>query len=541
MRSERALGTLSRVLRRLSFVGIAAGIAVSTMWHGCAGTNNDYMGNIVDGGTDDGPPPGSDLTCQKTPDPDVPDSSFVDNNCDGIDGDVNNAIFVSPSGDDTFAGTRENPVKTITQGIKLAQQQGKTGVYLDKGTYSGSVLMVAGIGVYGGYDSGNLWARSAANESLIQGGTTAITLSNIAKETHLELVSVKSADGTSAGQSSYGVFVVNSSGPVIIGQAKINSGNGANGTSPTAPTDVITPVAANGATGGNGCTGGGCNPAGPGGKGGLNSCLATSPVETVETDRSVTAAVAAQLVWAAHPAQAVVAVHRETASSAYTKERAAVVAPMAEQAQTARSGHSRSQSPLRTSPQPDTHQPAAETAGSGPTVAARAVVVQVVAAQVAHAIQTRAVVVVVVAQVAAQRLRALAVAVVVDRSVSISSRAPSRSTPQRWPAVRLATAAMAQTVRWVALPELAPLVEQARKTAQAAVVVPMVARAATPAQVRAAAAVRATVCTRRCRRWSPTAFRPAAAHLARLATAAKPPSKAHCPKHRLASSDKLRL
>ncbi|MBL8633097.1 MAG: hypothetical protein JNM40_07715 [Myxococcales bacterium] len=276
MRSERALGTLNRVLRRLSFVGIAAGIAVSTMWNGCAGTNPDAVGNIVDGGTDDGPPPGSDLTCQKTPDPDVPDSLFIDNNCDGIDGDIANAIFVSPSGDDTFAGTRENPVKTVTQGIKLAQQQGKTGVYLDKGIYTGSVAMVAGIGVYGGYDSGNLWARSAANESLIQGGTTAITLSNIAKETHLELVSVKSADGTSAGQSSYGVFVVNSSGPVIIGQAKINSGNGANGTSPTAPTDVITPVAANGATGGNGCTGGGCNPAGPGGKGGQNTCSAVA-------------------------------------------------------------------------------------------------------------------------------------------------------------------------------------------------------------------------------------------------------------------------
>ncbi|MFO0621705.1 MAG: hypothetical protein U0745_09935 [Polyangia bacterium] len=48
---------------------------------------------------------------------------------------------------------------------------------------------------------------------------------------------------------------------------------------------------------------------------------------------------------------------------------------------------------------------------------------------------------------------------------------------------------------------------------------------------------RATVCARRCRRWSPAAFRPAAARLARLATAAKPPSRAHCPKHRLASSD----
>ena len=276
MRSERALGTLNRVLRRLSFVGIAAGIAVSTMWNGCAGTNPDAVGNIVDGGTDDGPPPGSDLTCQKTPDPDVPDSLFIDNNCDGIDGDIANAIFVSPSGDDTFAGTRENPVKTVTQGIKLAQQQGKTGVYLDKGIYTGSVAMVAGIGVYGGYDSGNLWARSAANESLIQGGTTAVTLSNIAKETHLELVSVKSADGTTAGQSSYGVFVVNSSGPIIIGQAKVNAGNAASGNSPTAPADVITPVAANGATGGNGCTGGGCNPAGPGGKGGTNTCTAVA-------------------------------------------------------------------------------------------------------------------------------------------------------------------------------------------------------------------------------------------------------------------------
>ena len=225
MRSERALGTLSRVVRRLSFVGLAAGLAASALWNGCAGSNTDYMGNIVDGGTDDGPPPGSDLTCLKTPDPDAPDSMFVDNNCDGIDGDASNAIFASPNGDDTFAGTRENPVKTITQAIKLAQQQSKAGVYLDKGIYAGSVTLVAGINVYGGYDSGNLWARSAVNESLIQGGPTAVTASNLNKETHLELVSVKSADGTAPGQSSYGIFVANSSGPVIIGQAKINAGN----------------------------------------------------------------------------------------------------------------------------------------------------------------------------------------------------------------------------------------------------------------------------------------------------------------------------
>lgn len=272
MRSERALGTLGRFLRRFSFVGIAAGIAVGALWNGCAGSNTDYNGNIVDGGYNgDGPPPGSDLTCAKTPDPDVPDSNFVDNNCDGIDGDYTQAIFASPNGDDTNAGTRETPVKTIAQAIKLAQQQGLPSVYLDKGLYSGSVTMVAGISIYGGYDSGNLWSRAAANDSQIVGGTTAVTGTNINKETHLELVSVKSADGTSPGQSSYGVFIVNSSGPVILGQMKVNSGVGANGLSPTTPADVITPATADAPAGQNGCTGGGCN-GGAGSSGGVNTC-----------------------------------------------------------------------------------------------------------------------------------------------------------------------------------------------------------------------------------------------------------------------------
>jgi hypothetical protein len=262
---------LGRVVKRLSFVGIAVGIAAGALWNGCAGSNTDYMGTIVDGGSDDGPPPGSDLTCQKTPDPDVPDSNFLDNNCDGIDGDATQAIFASPNGDDTFVGTRENPVKTIGQAIKLAQQKGLPGVYLDKGIYAGSVTLVAGINVYGGYDSGNLWARSATNDSQIQGGTTAVTANGLAKETHLELVSVTAANGSTPGQSSYGVFIANSSGPIILGQLKVNAGIAANGLSPNNPADAVTPATANASPGGNGCTGGGCN-GGAGSNGGANTC-----------------------------------------------------------------------------------------------------------------------------------------------------------------------------------------------------------------------------------------------------------------------------
>ena len=130
--------------------------------------------------------------------------------------------------------------------------------------------MVAGISIYGGYDSGNLWSRAAANDSQIVGGTTAVTGTNINKETHLELVSVKSADGTSPGQSSYGVFIVNSSGPVILGQLKVNSGIGANGAFADDPADVITPAAADAPAGKTAARAADAT-AGPG-SGGVNTC-----------------------------------------------------------------------------------------------------------------------------------------------------------------------------------------------------------------------------------------------------------------------------
>jgi hypothetical protein len=40
---------------------------------------------------------------------DAPDLSFVDSNCDGIDGTVNDAVFVSPNGKDTNPGTKDTP------------------------------------------------------------------------------------------------------------------------------------------------------------------------------------------------------------------------------------------------------------------------------------------------------------------------------------------------------------------------------------------------------------------------------------------------
>src|SRR5262249_60826684 len=40
---------------------------------------------------------------------DTPDLKFVDSNCDGIDGDAKNAVFVAPDGNDAAPGTMKRP------------------------------------------------------------------------------------------------------------------------------------------------------------------------------------------------------------------------------------------------------------------------------------------------------------------------------------------------------------------------------------------------------------------------------------------------
>ncbi|MCA9521158.1 MAG: hypothetical protein KC609_09300, partial [Myxococcales bacterium] len=76
-----------------------------------------------------------------------------DLNCDGVDGDVNNAIFVSKNGDDNFPGTIDKPKLTIGAGIEAAVNGKKRDVYVATGVYEGNVNLRAGVHVYGGFSS----------------------------------------------------------------------------------------------------------------------------------------------------------------------------------------------------------------------------------------------------------------------------------------------------------------------------------------------------------------------------------------------------
>ncbi len=205
--------------------------------------------------------------CHATDLVDKPTLANVDGNCDGIVGNIANAIFVDTvSGNDANPGTMSMPKKTIQAGVGTALAANPTkDVYVSKGAYSESVAMADGVSVYGGYDKANGWSRNAGNITTINSPTTVgVGAHNLTKATELQLMSVTSANAagttvTGDGQSSYGVVIASCTGGFTVRGCTITPGTGA--------------AAANGANGGTGSTGGvGGSTGGAGAGGAGNGC-----------------------------------------------------------------------------------------------------------------------------------------------------------------------------------------------------------------------------------------------------------------------------
>jgi hypothetical protein len=78
-------------------------------------------------------------------------ASWVDENCDGIDGVVGDAIFVSASALLGGNGSRTAPFQSITQGLSAMQAQNKRYVLVAQGLYRENVRLFDGAQVFGGY------------------------------------------------------------------------------------------------------------------------------------------------------------------------------------------------------------------------------------------------------------------------------------------------------------------------------------------------------------------------------------------------------
>jgi hypothetical protein len=202
---------------------------------------------------------------------DVPDVAFVDSNCDGIDGDLADAVFVSPAGSDANPGTMSRPLLTLAAAAAAAQADSED-IYAAVGTYAEELRVTPGVSVYGGY--GPSWQRTLSLPTRITGATNgagdtdgAVAV-GVTTPTTLQLLTLAPATPAAAGGTSYGLRGSGSSG-LALERVTVIAARGA----PGAPG----PAGPQGAPGGNAGRNnlprlGGTSPVGhPGGDGGFEA------------------------------------------------------------------------------------------------------------------------------------------------------------------------------------------------------------------------------------------------------------------------------
>jgi len=127
------------------------------------------------------------------------------------------AIYVSTFGNDLDDGGHLTPVKTISQGLALAQAAGKDSVMVASGIYNEDLIILNGINIIGGRDPDQAWADDPGILSTVNGSNEAVMADSITMSTVLEGLRVISGDATVTGESSVAVTVVNSSQLTLLG------------------------------------------------------------------------------------------------------------------------------------------------------------------------------------------------------------------------------------------------------------------------------------------------------------------------------------
>jgi hypothetical protein len=211
--------------------------------------------------------------CERNNDPDPPDDAFVDSNCDGVDGVLEQGLFVDPvGGDDTDEGTRERPLKTIRAAMELLRADAGAGIttlYLAQGTYDEDQIVVdrpvSLQGSYGGLS--REWQRKREYLTHLDAGPTGLAVMGLGEGSgvKVEWVTITSANATTPGSASIAMRVLGTRG-LVLNNTTLVAGQGGAG-EPGANGDAGT----NGPDGGAGFPGTGVEP-GNGGGAPLHRC-----------------------------------------------------------------------------------------------------------------------------------------------------------------------------------------------------------------------------------------------------------------------------
>ncbi|MFO0611584.1 MAG: PE-PGRS family protein [Polyangiaceae bacterium] len=212
---------------------------------------------------------GCEYGCTKTSDADPIDDQYKDDNCDGGDGVVEQCVYVSTSqGTANGAGTRQDPVQTIAQGIAVAQANGVPAVCVSGEVYNEAVTVPSGVNLYGGFDQNDAdfkFKRSGGVITTVNAAGTVFDVPQLDVETHIEGFTINANANPTPGGSVYGIRFGGGLGQLFVQYNVINTapgtagGAGANG---AGPNPVNAPKGDDGTDGADGS----CANAGNGGK-----------------------------------------------------------------------------------------------------------------------------------------------------------------------------------------------------------------------------------------------------------------------------------
>ena len=185
------------------------------------------------------PDDGCEYKCSfKGPD-DAPDPLYEDDNCDGIDGNISEAVFVdgATGDDDNLLGDILHPFKTINAALEFADgHDPKKEVYVSKGQYAEQILLLNGVSLYGGYDAAQAWKRSIEDHKAMvlwdgqePQAVRSVLAINIVDTTCFDGFWLKTSSAVQSSASSYGVYVFHSSAGLVISNNHLEAGNGADG------------------------------------------------------------------------------------------------------------------------------------------------------------------------------------------------------------------------------------------------------------------------------------------------------------------------
>lgn len=158
--------------------------------------------------------------------------------------DDNNAVFVSPTGSATGAGTKTDPLNTFADAITKAKTAGHARVIACNGDYDEKLTLTAaadGVKVYGGFKCTD-WSYDATAKANLKPTTRGIvlTLDTLAAGATFEDVGFTAMPGSDPGESSIAAFA-KESGTISMKRVKLEAGKGVTGATGT-KTDYTYPT-----------------------------------------------------------------------------------------------------------------------------------------------------------------------------------------------------------------------------------------------------------------------------------------------------------